>query len=79
MAGSTSFDPRSKKPTMNADLVDVAHQVRAEFADQLDPGEVDECLNRIAAKFDRAKVRSFVPLLVRRYARDELHERVKSA
>jgi hypothetical protein len=53
--------------------------VREEFADRLDPGEVDECLDRIAAKFDAAKVRSFVPLLVRRYVRDELHERLKSA
>jgi hypothetical protein len=53
--------------------------VREEFADRLDSGEVDECLDRIAAKFDAAKVRSFVPLLVRRYVRDELHERLKSA
>jgi hypothetical protein len=41
--------------------------------------DLDECLDRIAAKFDGAKVRSFVPLLVRRYAGDELHERPKSA
>jgi hypothetical protein len=33
---------------------------------------VDECLSRVGAKFDDAKVRSFVPLLVRRYVRDEL-------
>jgi hypothetical protein len=79
MASSTSFDPRPGGPKINADLQDVAHQVREEFADRLDPGEVDECLDRIAAKFDGAKVRSFVPLLVRRYVRDELHERLKSA
>ena len=79
MASSTSFDPRPDGPTINADLQDVAHQVREEFADRLDPGDVDECLDRIAARFDGAKVRSFVPLLVRRYARDELHERLKSA
>jgi hypothetical protein len=79
MAGSTSLDPRPDRPTINADLQAVAHQVREEFADRFDPGEVDECLDRIAAKFDGAKVRSFVPLLVRRYVRDELHERLKSA
>jgi hypothetical protein len=79
MARSTSSDPRPHKPTINADLQDVAHQMREEFADQLDPGDVDECLDRIAAKSDDAKVRSFVPLLVRRYVRDELHERLKSA
>ena len=33
---------------------------------------VDECLSRVGAKFDDAKVRSFVPLLVRRHVRDEL-------
>jgi len=79
MARSTSSDPRSDGSSINADLQDVAHQVHQEFADQLDPGDVDECLDRIAAKFDDAKVRSFVPLLVRRYVRDELHERLKSA
>ena len=79
MARSTSSDSRPHKPTINADLQDVAHQMREEFADKLDPGDVDECLDRIAAKFDDAKVRSFVPLLVRRYVRDELHERLKSA
>jgi hypothetical protein len=79
MAGSTSFDPRSNKPTINGDLQDVAHQVREEFADQLGPDAVNECLDRIAAKFDGAKVRSFVPLLVRRYARDELHARLSDA
>jgi hypothetical protein len=79
MASSTSFDPRPDGPTINADLQDVAHQVREEFADRLDPGDVDECLDRIAARFDGAKVRSFVPLLVRRYVRDELQERLKSA
>ncbi|MBC7560952.1 MAG: hypothetical protein H7270_16755 [Dermatophilaceae bacterium] len=83
MAGPTSLDPRSDKPTINADLQDVVHQVREEFADQLDPDDVNECLDRIAAKFDGAKfdgakVRSFVPLLVRRYARDELHERSRT-
>ena len=79
MAGSTSVDPHPSTPTIKADLQAVAHQVREEFADRLDPGVVDECLGRIAAKFDGAKVRSFVPLLVRRYAHDELRERLAEA
>jgi hypothetical protein len=79
MARSTSFDPRPDGPTIDPDLQDVAEQMREEFAARLDPDDVDECLGRIAAKFDDAKVRSFVPLLVRRYVRDELHERLKSA
>ncbi len=57
---------------INPDLRDVADQIHKEFADQLDPREVDECLVRMAAKFDNARVRSFVPLLVRRYVSDEL-------
>jgi len=75
----TTFDARQGQPTINADLQDVVHQVHQEFDEQLDPLAVDECLDRVAAKFDDAKVRSFVPLLVRRYVGDELHERVEDA
>jgi hypothetical protein len=76
MASSTTLDARPGQPTINADLQDVVQQVHQEFDVQLDPRAVDECLDRVAAKFDDAKVRSFVPLLVRRYVSDELHERV---
>jgi hypothetical protein len=79
MASLTTFDARQGQPTINADLQDVVHQVHQEFDEQLDPLAVDECLDRVAAKFDDAKVRSFVPLLVRRYVGDELHERVEDA
>ena len=74
MASSTVFDPRQEQPQINPDLKDLAHQVHEEFDEQLDPLAVDECLNRVAAQFDEAKVRSFVPLLVRRYVNDELHD-----
>jgi len=40
---------------------------------------VDECLARVVATFNDATVHSFVPLLVRRFVRDELHERFASA
>jgi hypothetical protein len=79
MTSSTSLDPGQGGHKINADLQDVAHQVREEFADRLDPHDVDECFDRVAAKFNDAKVRSFVPLLVRRYVRDELHERLSEA
>ena len=79
MASSTMFDARQDQPTISADLQDVVHQVHQEFDERLDPLTVDECLDRVAAKFDDAKVRSFVPLLVRRYVLDELHERVEDA
>jgi hypothetical protein len=64
---------------INGDLTDVARGVHKEFDQLLDPGAVDECLNRVAAKFVDAKVRSFVPLLVRRYVRAELRGRVSQA
>jgi hypothetical protein len=79
MASPLARDARSGTPAMNADLQDVAHQLHAEFAERLEPGEVDECLNRMAARFEDANVRSFVSLLVGRYARDELQARLANA
>lgn len=76
MAGSTAFDARQGPPTFPADLQHIAHQVHQEFDDRLDPPAIDECLATVAANFDDARVRSFVPLLLRRYVRDELHERL---
>jgi hypothetical protein len=70
-------DTRQDRPKINPDLQDVAHRVHEEFDDQLDPRAVDECLSRVAAQFDEATVRSFVPLLVRRYVIDELQERLE--
>jgi hypothetical protein len=78
MPSSTASDGPGRSE-IRSDLQDVAQQVREEFAAQLDPGEVNECLDRVSAKFDDAKVRSFVPLLVRRYVNDELRERLKTA
>ena len=72
MTRSSALDAQPGQPEVHADLQDVAHQVREEFADRLDPRQVDECLGRVAARFDNATIRSFVPLLVRRYVREEL-------
>ena len=69
----------SGRTTINADLQDVAHQLHQEFADRLEARDVDECLSRVAAKFEGAKVSSFVPLLVRRLTRDELQARLGNA
>ena len=79
MTSSTSLAPRQGGPKVNADLHNVAQQVREEFSERLDPRDVDECFDRVAAKFDNATVRAFVPLLVRRYVRDELQERLTEA
>jgi hypothetical protein len=51
--------------------------VHEEFDERLDPRAVDECLSTASARFDGATVRAFVPLLVRRYAREELLGRLK--
>ena len=72
MTDSTEIPAHQDRPEINADLDDVAHQVHQEFADRLDPRQVDECLHRVAIRFDKATIRSFVPLLVRRYVREEL-------
>jgi hypothetical protein len=72
MARSTAFDARPGQPEIHADLQDVAHQVRQEFADRLDSRQVDECLNPMTAELNEAQGRSLVPLLVRRYVREEL-------
>jgi hypothetical protein len=40
---------------------------------------VDESLEPVSALFAEAKIRSFGPLLVRRYGSDELHGRVQQA
>jgi hypothetical protein len=79
MASSTVSDAPLGRPEIRADLQDVAHQVHEEFANQFDPAAVDECLDRVAATFDNATVRSFVPLLVRRYVREELRAKLTNA
>jgi hypothetical protein len=76
MASPTTSTARPSPSQINADLQDLAHQVHQEFDDRLDPRAIDECLAKVAARFADARVRSFVPLLVRRYVRDELQARL---
>jgi hypothetical protein len=68
---------RPGQPEIDPELHDVAHFVHEEFDGQLDPRAVDECLSQVTARFDGAPVRSFVPLLVRRYVREELRTRLR--
>ena len=79
MASSTTFTARQSPPKINGDLQDVAHRVHEEFDELLDPATVDESLERVSAMFTDAKIRGFVPLLVRRYVSDELQKRVEQA
>jgi len=77
MASSQPADSRSDQPSVDPDLHEVAHFVHEEFDGRLDPQAVDECLGEVAARFEDASVRSFVPLLVRRYAREELQQSLR--
>jgi hypothetical protein len=79
MAPLLPADSRPGRPTLNPNLRDVAKRVHEEFDDHLDPSAVDECLDQIAARFEKATVRSFIPLLVRRYVREELQTRIRPA
>jgi len=77
MTSSAASHTRPRQPEISDDLQEVALQLHEEFDERLDPRQVDDSLTRLSAKFDNAKVRSFVPLLVRRYARDDLLRRLE--
>ena len=49
-------------------------ELEQEFA-ALPPAVVDETVDITYARFEHARVRDFLPLLIRRAARTELHER----
>ena len=66
---------RPGRPEIDLDLHDVAELINEEFDGRLDPRVVDECFDQVAARFASATIRSFVPLLVRRYVREELQAR----
>ncbi|HYO19106.1 MAG TPA: hypothetical protein VES02_10645 [Dermatophilaceae bacterium] len=77
MASLLPADSRPVSTGVDPDLHDVAHRVHEEFDEHLDPRTIDECLSQVAARFNGATVRSFVPLLVRRYVREELQGRLR--
>ena len=55
-----------------AGLAHAARQLHDEFDPLLGSAQVDECIAEVTSRFADATVLSFVPLLVRRYVRDEL-------
>jgi hypothetical protein len=72
MANISPVEGRAAQPGIDSELHDVAHIVHEEFDQHLDPGAVDECLQKVASRFEGATIRSFIPLLVGRYVREEL-------
>lgn len=65
------------QPEIDSGIRAVAKFVHEEFDCQLDPQAVDDCLDQVVARFEGATVWTFVPLLVRRYAREELQTRLQ--
>ena len=79
MASSTTFDTRQDPPKISGDLQDVARGVHEKYDELLGPATVDASLERVSATFAHAKIRGFVPLLVRRYVSEDLHKRLEAA
>jgi hypothetical protein len=71
-----AVDPTPLTPSvrhgLHPELRDVATRLHAEFDDRVGVPAVDGVLDEVAGRFAAAPVRSFVPLLVHRYARHAL-------
>jgi hypothetical protein len=59
-----------------AELAAIERRLLEEFVDSVPPEVVQRCVLGIAARFDQAHVRTYVPILVERMARDWLHDAV---
>ena len=70
---------RQDPAKINGGLQNVARGGHEGSDELLDPTALDENLERVSALCAQAKIRSFVPLLVRRHVSDDLHERVHQA
>ena len=64
--------PSSVRHGLHPELRDVADQLHRDFDDLIGPERVDRVLDEVAARFVDARVRTFLPLLVHRYARSDL-------
>lgn len=60
------------QPDETRQLEDTRQQLLRAF-DLLPAGEVDRCFDEVVARFQGATVRSFVPVVVGKRVRDELH------
>jgi hypothetical protein len=71
-----AIDPTPLTPSvrhgLHPELRDVATRLHAEFDDHAGASSVARVLDEVAGRFADAPVRSFVPLLVHRYARHAL-------
>jgi hypothetical protein len=60
-------------------MSDVERRLMREFSGVVPPDEVSRCVTRVAAGFDEARVRVFVPVLVERVARQWLRDAVRES
>ncbi len=56
------------------DIHDIVASLRATFVDAVDAGAVTSAVEAALARYESARVRDFVPLLVERYVRARLRE-----
>jgi hypothetical protein len=63
---------------LDTDLTAVAQSLHAQYDDNLGHRTVDSEIRLVANRFDKAPIRAFVPLLVRRYAGANLRGRTRN-
>ncbi|GAA1240698.1 three-helix bundle dimerization domain-containing protein [Oryzihumus leptocrescens] len=63
---------------LHPELHEIAAQLHRDFDDLIGAEVVDRVLDEVAARFVDARVRTFLPLLVHRYARSDLRAVSKS-
>ena len=57
---------------LRAELHEIAARLHREFDDRIGAEGVERVLEEVTARFEHARVRTFLPLLVHRYARSDL-------
>jgi hypothetical protein len=63
---------------LNADLTTVANSLHAQYDENLGRRTVDSEIRLVADRFNKATIRAFVPLFVRRYAGASLKGRSRT-
>lgn len=76
--GTNQSDGQSGRGGLDADLTAVARSLHSRYDARLSATTVDTEIQAVADRFKRAKIRSFVPLFVHRYAGGELHQQCDS-
>ena len=76
---SVTWDNEAVEPRADPDdgkMPDITRRLTAEFRDSVPPEVVQQCVADVLARFEQAPVRSYIPVLVERIARDWLRDAV---